>query len=148
MNDLIYCNWWTWIQNNLTKICSTDLHGVQVYQGESGNIPHYKLIEVEKESMLLGARYGVPANISYISDHNAKLFTYKGQRYCAIAILNTAYMNYSHIYIYCKRIGNLTIKKSLEKVINGINRRKWYFVITNKKTRRKMILCVGGILKL
>ncbi|XP_052696848.1 semaphorin-1A-like isoform X1 [Crassostrea angulata] len=34
----------------------SDLHGVQVYQGESGNNPHYKLIEAEKESMLLGAR--------------------------------------------------------------------------------------------
>ncbi|XP_078314286.1 semaphorin-1A-like isoform X3 [Crassostrea virginica] len=34
----------------------SDLHGVQVYEGESGNDPHYKLIQVEKDSMLLGAR--------------------------------------------------------------------------------------------
>lgn len=75
------------IQNNLTKIYSTDLHGVQVYQGESGNNPHYKLIEAEKESMLLGARYGIPTNISYISDQSTKLFTYKGHRYCAMAFI-------------------------------------------------------------
>lgn len=74
------------IQNNLTKIYSTDLHGVQVYQGESGNNPHYKLIEAEKESMLLGARYGIPTNISYISDQSTKLSTYKGHRYCAMTV--------------------------------------------------------------
>lgn len=87
------------IQNNLTKIYSTDLHGVQVYQGESGNNPHYKLIEAEKESMLLGARYGIPTNISHISDHSTKLSTYKGHRYCAMAVFNTAYELFTHLHI-------------------------------------------------
>lgn len=36
---------------------------MQVYEGESGNDPHYKLIQVEKDSMLLGARYGFPAKV-------------------------------------------------------------------------------------
>ncbi|XP_048733618.1 semaphorin-1A-like isoform X2 [Ostrea edulis] len=48
-------SWQTDIHANLHLELS-DLQGVQVYEGESGNSPHYKLVHVEKDSMLLGAR--------------------------------------------------------------------------------------------
>ncbi|XP_061172628.1 semaphorin-1A-like isoform X2 [Saccostrea echinata] len=48
-------SWQTDVQANL-HLQFSDLQGVQVYRGESGNAPHYKLIQVEKDSMLLGAR--------------------------------------------------------------------------------------------
>lgn len=49
--------------------------------------------------MLLGARYGIPTNISHISDHSTKLSTYKGHRYCAMAVFNTAYELFTHLHI-------------------------------------------------